>query len=87
MMSKTATVRARIEPDLKEEVEKLFHELGISTTDAINIFFKQVKLRHGLPFEVTIPNELTQKVLKETDDGINIVRHENIDDMFKNLEI
>lgn len=86
-MSKTATVRARIEPDLKEEVEKLFHELGISTTDAINIFFKQVKLRHGLPFEVTIPNELTQKVLKETDDGINIVRHENIDDMFKNLGI
>ena len=86
-MSKTATVRARIEPDLKEEVEKLFHELGISTTDAINIFFKQVKLRHGLPFEVTIPNELTQKVLKETDDGVNIVRHENIDDMFKNLGI
>jgi len=86
-MSKTATVRARIEPDLKEEVEKLFHELGISTTDAINIFFKQVKLRHGLPFEVTIPNELTQKVLKETDDGKNIVRHENIDDMFKNLGI
>lgn len=86
-MSKTATVRARIEPDLKEEVEKLFHELGISTTDAINIFFKQVKLRHGLPFEVAIPNELTQKVLKETDDGKNIVRHENVDDMFKNLGI
>ena len=86
-MSKTATVRARIEPDLKEEVEKLFHELGISTTDAINIFFRQVKLRHGLPFEVALPNELTQKVLKETDDGINIVRHENIDDMFKNLGI
>ena len=86
-MSKTATVRARIEPDLKEEVEKLFHELGISTTDAINIFFRQVKLRHGLPFEVAIPNELTQKVLKETDDGKNIVRHENIDDMFKHLGI
>lgn len=86
-MSKTATVRARIEPDLKEEVEKLFHELGISTTDAINIFFKQVKLRHGLPFEVSIPNDLTQKVLKETDEGKNIIRHENIDDMFKNLEI
>ena len=86
-MSKTATVRARIEPDLKEEVEKLFHELGISTTDAINIFFKQVKLRHGLPFEVAIPNELTQKVLRETDDDKNIVRHENIDDMFKNLGI
>lgn len=32
-MSKTATVRARIEPDLKQEVEQLFHELGLSITD------------------------------------------------------
>lgn len=86
-MSKTATVRARIEPDLKQEVEKLFHELGLSTTDAINIFFKQVKLRHGLPFEVAIPNELTQKVLEEADNGIDLVRHKSIEDMYKSLEI
>ena len=86
-MSKTATVRARIEPDLKQEVEQLFHELGLSTTDAINIFFKQVKLRHGLPFEVAIPNALTQKVLEESDDGLNLIRHKNIEDMYKSLEI
>lgn len=86
-MSKTATVRARIEPDLKKEVEKIFHELGLSTTDAINIFFKQVKLRHGLPFEVAIPNELTQKVLDQTDNGINLLRHKSIEDMYKSLEI
>ena len=86
-MSKTATVRARIEPGLKQEVEQLFHELGLSTTDAINIFFKQVKLRHGLPFEVAIPNELTQKVLEESDDGLNLIRHKNIEDMYKSLEI
>ena len=86
-MSKTATVRARIEPDLKEEVEQLFRELGLSTTDAINIFFKQVKLRHGLPFEVTIPNKLTQKVLRESEDGVNLIRHNNLDEMYKSLEI
>ncbi|MCK5036039.1 MAG: type II toxin-antitoxin system RelB/DinJ family antitoxin [Candidatus Sabulitectum sp.] len=86
-MSKTATVRARIEPDLKREVEQLFHELGLSTTDAINIFFKQVKLRHGLPFEVAIPSALTQKVLDESDDGLNLIRHKNIEDMYKSLEI
>ena len=81
-MSKTATVRARIEPDLKEEVEDLFHELGLSTTDAINIFYRQVKLRHGFPFEVAIPNKLTKKVLKETDEGKNLIRHKNTDGMF-----
>jgi DNA-damage-inducible protein J len=84
-MSKTATVRARIEPELKEEVENLFHELGLSTTDAINIFFKQVKLRHGLPFEVSIPNELTQKVLNDADEGKNLTRHKSTDDMFSDL--
>ena len=86
-MSKTATVRARIEPDLKKEVEQLFHELGLSTTDAINIFFKQVKLRHGLPFEVTIPNKLTQKVLEDSDAGLNLIRHKNLEDMYNSLEI
>ena len=52
MMAKIATVRARIEPELKEEVEKLFKELGISTTEAINLFYRQVKLRNGFPFSV-----------------------------------
>lgn len=60
-MTRSATVRARIEPNLKTEVEKLFQELGISTTEAINIFYNQVKLRKGLPFNVVIPNKNNQK--------------------------
>jgi len=86
-MSKIATVRARIEPDLKEEVENLFHELGLSTTEAINIFFKQVKLQNGLPFEVKIPNKLTEKVLRETDEGKNLSEYKNAEAMFDNLGI
>ena len=45
-MAKISTVRARIEPELKADVEKLFKELGISTTEAINLFYRQVKLRN-----------------------------------------
>jgi len=48
-MHKSSTVRARIEPKLKKEVETLFHKLGLSVTDAISIFYKQVKLKHGIP--------------------------------------
>ncbi len=70
-MIKTATVRARIEPNLKSEVEKLFDKLGISTTEAINIFYRQVKIRNGLPFPVVIPNKTTKKVLEETDKESN----------------
>ena len=86
-MPKSATVRARIEADLKEEVERLFSKLGISTTEAINLFYRQVKLRNGLPFNVVIPNKTTEKVFKDTDISRNLIRCDDADDMFKKLGI
>ena len=86
-MSKSATVRARIEPQLKAEVETLFHQLGLSTTEAINIFYNQVQLRKGLPFNVVVPNKTTKKVFKDTDSGKNLTQCESTDDMFDKLGI
>ena len=86
-MAKIATVRARIEPWLKEDVEKLFKKMGISTTEAINLFYRQVKLRNGLPFNVVIPNKTTEKVFKDTDAKRNLIRCEDADDMFDKLGI
>ena len=86
-MAKIATVRARIEPWLKEDVEKLFKKMGISTTEAINLFYRQVKLRNGLPFNVVIPNKTTEKVFKDTDAIRNLIRCEDADDMFDKLGI
>ncbi len=50
-------VRARVDPELKHETDKIFSELGISTTDAIRMFLAQVKLRRGLPFTVELPGD------------------------------
>ena len=86
-MSKTATVRARIEPTLKHEVEDVLHTLGLSTTEAINLFFTQVKLRHALPFEVAIPNKTTEQTFQDTDKGNNLTRHTSVDTLFDDLEI
>lgn len=86
-MAKTATIRARIEPALKEDVEKLFNKMGLTTTEAINLFYRQVKLRNGLPFNVVIPNKTTEKVFKDTDAKRNLIRCENADDMFDKLGI
>jgi len=86
-MAKIAAVRARIEPRLKEDVEKLFKEIGLSTTEAINLFYRQVKLRNGLPFNVVIPNKTTEKVFKDTDAIRNLIRCEDADDMFDKLGI
>ncbi len=56
-MAKTANLYARIEPDVKEQAEKVLAALGISASNAINMFYKQIILQRGLPFEVKIPAE------------------------------
>jgi DNA-damage-inducible protein J len=85
-MSKTATVRARIEPGLKADVEKVLDSLGLSTTEAINLFFSQIHLRRGLPFQVEMPNETTRRTFEATDRGEEIHSHKSLEEMFEALE-
>ena len=56
-MAKETTVRARIEPELKLNVELVFRQIGLTTSEAITLFFKQVELNRGLPFPVGIPKD------------------------------
>jgi DNA-damage-inducible protein J len=48
-MSKTTMIHARLQLDLKTDTEKIFKKLGLSTTEAITVYFSQVRLRKGLP--------------------------------------
>lgn len=86
-MIKSAMIRARMDPALKEEVERLFAELGLTTTQAITIFYQQVKLNGGLPFPVRVPNEVTRRTFAETDAGQNIVECDDAEDLFTRLKI
>jgi DNA-damage-inducible protein J len=56
MATKSANLYARIEPDVKENAESILSTLGISASSAINMFYKQIILQRGLPFEVKIPS-------------------------------
>ena len=85
-MNRTATVRARIEPRLKADVEKLLRRLGVTTTEAITLFYSQIRLREGLPFPVEIPNETTRKTLEATDRGEDINTYDSLDAMFEALD-
>ena len=86
-MSKTSTIRARIEPDLKGKAEHIFKQLGLTTTQAITLFYKQVELKKGLPFDVAIPNATTLKTFSDTDADQGIVICKDAKDMFKKLGI
>lgn len=69
MEIKSETIHARITPRLKHKAEAVFAMLGLSATEAITLFYSQVALQKGLPFEVRIPNKLTQRVIREARQG------------------
>ena len=53
-MVKTSTMHIRIDPVLKVNTEKILNQLGITTSEAINIFFNQICIKQGMPFEISI---------------------------------
>lgn len=66
---KVATINARIEPALKTRAEKILHQVGLSTAEAIRLFYSQICLQNGLPFEIKIPNKKTRDAMKELESG------------------
>lgn len=53
-MAKTANLHVRIEPELKEQAENILNSLGLPPFSAITMFYKQVILQQGLPFDVKL---------------------------------
>ena len=61
-----------LDHDTKEQAKELFKKFHISLSDAVNLFLSQSVLEQGLPFQVKIPNEQTQKAMQEVRDGIGL---------------
>ncbi|MBO4577027.1 MAG: type II toxin-antitoxin system RelB/DinJ family antitoxin [Neisseriaceae bacterium] len=58
MVQKTANLYARIEPNIKEQAEQILSALGVSSSNAINMFYKQIILHRGIPFSLTLPEKM-----------------------------
>lgn len=77
-MAKTETIRARVEPSLKQEAEAVLGTLGLTPTEAITLFYKQVALNQGLPFPVRIPNAATRKAMADAEQGRDLTRWDSL---------
>lgn len=53
-MAKTATIRARAEPDLKVAAERVLTELGLTPTQAITLFYREIVRERGIPFPLRL---------------------------------
>ncbi len=70
-MAKSANLYARIEPDVKEQAESILAALGIPASNAITMFYKQIILQRGMPFEVKLPSNYPQNVSALTDEQLS----------------
>jgi DNA-damage-inducible protein J len=77
-MAKSEMIRARVEPELKHKAELVLESLGMTPTEAITLFYKQVTLYRGLPFPVRIPNAATRKALQDARAGKDIERFDSV---------
>jgi len=65
----TTTARARIRPDVKSEAERILRDLGLSVSTAFELFYRQIILTRGLPFDVRIPNATTRRAVEDARKG------------------
>ncbi len=86
-MAKTAVISARIDPELKENAESIFKELGLTTAQAITLFYRQVDLQHGLPFSIKLPNKTTEQALADAQSQEKLTKFETADELFDDLDI
>ena len=70
-MAKTANLYARIEPDVKAQAEDILAALGIPVSNAINMFYKQIILQRGIPFELKLPSPNVPDMSKMTQEGLD----------------
>lgn len=80
-MPKSANLYARIEPDLKEQAEAILNALGIPASNAITMFYKQIVLHNGIPFDLKIPNHSTD-ISRMTESQFN----EELEKGYKNMQ-
>ncbi len=74
----------QFDSELKQAAESVFSKLGVSPSDAIRIFYKQVELHQGFPFEVRIPNAETLAVIEEVKKHPErLKRYNSVDEMFE----
>ncbi len=88
-MAKTDTLHIRIEPSVKQRAEETLNDLGLSITEAINVFLNQVILNDGIPFEVRKPkfNKETIQAIEDTKNGKNLSKtFDSVNEMFEELD-
>jgi len=69
IMTKSALLQTRLEPKLKEDAKNVLEELGISPSEAVTMFLRQVVMTKSIPFPIRVPNAETIAAIEELEAG------------------
>ena len=84
-MTKTAAVHSRISQNIKTKAEEILLALGIKHSEAINLFYRQIILRNGIPFQLDVPNKTTLKAIKEIESGKKLKKFDTVEQLISDL--
>lgn len=80
-MAKTTSIYARVEPEIKEQAEKVLSQLGIPVSNAISMFLRQVVIKRGIPFDVTLPENMPVNLSSLTDEEFDAEIEKGMNDV------
>jgi DNA-damage-inducible protein J len=85
-MANSAMVHARVDAETKLQAQGVLNELGMTLSEAISLYLRQIVFRKGIPFEVKIPNELTMRTIQKSERGEELHEASSVQEMFKELD-
>ena len=85
-MAKTAMIRARVEPKLKDLAEEVLSQIGLTPTTAITMFYRQIAIQRCLPIDLFAPNAETRRAINEARTGRGLIKADSIEHLFELLD-
>jgi len=84
-MANEASIHARVDARTKSEAQRILNTLGMTLSEAISLYLRQIIFTKGIPFDVKIPNALTAETLTKADRGEDVVEFDSVDELLEDL--
>ena len=89
---KTVQINIRANKDIKQKAEKIFNSLGLTNSQAVNLFYNQVVLNDAIPFELKLPkskkpNKETLQAFSDVDNNIGVTSHDSAESLFESFGV
>jgi DNA-damage-inducible protein J len=84
-MKQNACVNVRVAKNVKTDAESVLSKLGLTMSDAVNIYLRQIALKGGIPFDLTLPNRKTVRAMRDVQQKRNLESFPDIESMKQGL--